>query len=201
MATQHLHGLRMNKIAKTYYKRRKRTRWAFFFGVFGSTLFSVALVVGSIFLPSLHIVSEVSLSPSDAGFSTSIPQDPTTSTAIDMRATLPSGTVCRNVPEGRLHVRIAPGEGNAEAGHLTEGEVVTISTTPTQTTPDGGRWIELLSPLSGWVNANYICTLRTPSTLKNILKSTGSSTMQANEGVSANASTPSSNTSTGETQK
>ena len=68
-----------------------------------------------------------------------------------------SRTVCTDVPDGRLHVRVAPGEGNAEVGYLNEGETITISTTPMQMAPDGGKWLSLFSPLSGWVNSQYIC--------------------------------------------
>ncbi len=179
MATQHLHGLRMNKIANTNDKRRRRTRWGFFFAVVGSILFSIMLVAGSIFLPALHMLPEILPLPLYAGSSTSTIQALATDTNTGKHAALPSGAVCTNVPEGRLHVRLAPGEDSAEAGYLTEGEVVTINITPPQTAPDGGKWIELVSPLSGWVNANYICTPKT----------------------NASASTANTNASASETQK
>jgi hypothetical protein len=80
------------------------------------------------------------------------------SAGVTLTATPVTGTVCTNVPGGRLHVRVAPGEGNAEVGHLTEGEPVTINaSTKAQTASDGGTWIELIGPLSGWVNQTYIC--------------------------------------------
>ncbi len=79
-------------------------------------------------------------------------------TNIMLTATPATGKVCTNVPQGRLHVRVAPGEGNVEVGYLTEGEAVTIITNvQPQTAPDGGTWIKISAPLSGWVNQTYVC--------------------------------------------
>jgi hypothetical protein len=68
--------------------------------------------------------------------------------------------VCTNIPQGRLHVRFAAGEGSDVRGYLAEGEEVQIaianSTVESQTI-QGELWLRLLSPVAGWVNAHYLC--------------------------------------------
>jgi hypothetical protein len=56
--------------------------------------------------------------------------------------------VCAGLPEARLHVRFTP--GGEVRGYLVEGEVVQVSG------QDEG-WIEIESPIAGWVDASYLC--------------------------------------------
>lgn len=70
--------------------------------------------------------------------------------------------VCTNVSAGHLHVRLAPGEGSAVRGYLTEGQTVQpaiskSSKLDTQLRSDGSSWIRLRSPIEGWVNNRFIC--------------------------------------------
>ena len=117
----------------------------------GAILFGVGVFMVMLFLSSKQVAVSSHAPLGDLPVQP-IHQEFTASTAANAW-----GTVCTDVPDGRLHVRVAPGEGNAEVGYLNEGETITISTTPTQIAPDGGKWLFLLSPLSGWVNSQYIC--------------------------------------------
>ena len=56
--------------------------------------------------------------------------------------------VCAGLPKARLHVRFTP--GGEVRGYLVEGEVVLVRT------QDEG-WIEIESPIAGWVDASYLC--------------------------------------------
>jgi hypothetical protein len=56
--------------------------------------------------------------------------------------------VCAGLPEARLHVRFTP--GGEVRGYLVESEVVLVRT------QDEG-WIEIESPIAGWVDATYLC--------------------------------------------
>ena len=67
----------------------------------------------------------------------------------------PEMQVCTNIPEGRLHVRFAAGEGSEVRGYLAEGEAVQ-ATTDSQTI-HGELWLRLSYPVAGWVNAHYLC--------------------------------------------
>jgi hypothetical protein len=63
--------------------------------------------------------------------------------------------VCTNIPQGRLHVRFAAGEGSDVRGYLAEGETIQAATD--SQTIHGELWLRLLSPVAGWVNAHYLC--------------------------------------------
>jgi hypothetical protein len=56
--------------------------------------------------------------------------------------------VCAGLPEARLHVRFTP--GGEVRGYLIEGEVVQVS-------GENEGWVEIESPVAGWVNASYLC--------------------------------------------
>jgi hypothetical protein len=56
--------------------------------------------------------------------------------------------VCAGLPEARLHVRFTP--GGEVRGYLVEGEVVLVRT-------QNEGWIEIESPIAGWVDASYLC--------------------------------------------
>jgi len=63
--------------------------------------------------------------------------------------------VCTDIPDGRLHVRFAAGDGSEVRGYLTEGETVLLAS-ETETL-QGEVWEHITSPVAGWVNARYLC--------------------------------------------
>jgi len=71
--------------------------------------------------------------------------------------------VCTNIPDGRLHVRFTAGDGSEVRGYLAEGEPVLVTLDParelnSQIIKDS-LWIRISFPITGWVNAHYICEL------------------------------------------
>ena len=82
-------------------------------------------------------------------------------TATHTNTAFVSGKVCTDVPNGHLHVRLSPGERSESLGYLDEGEPVEIAMVngklESKNRP-GQRLMGVpVSPLSGWVNARYIC--------------------------------------------
>lgn len=65
--------------------------------------------------------------------------------------------VCTDIPNGRLHVRFAAGEGNEVRGYLAEGETVQLALEPAGEVIQGELWQYISSPIAGWVNARYLC--------------------------------------------
>jgi len=65
--------------------------------------------------------------------------------------------VCTDIPNGRLHVRFAAGEGNEVRGYLAEGETVQFALEPAGEVIKGALWQYISSPIAGWVNARYLC--------------------------------------------
>jgi hypothetical protein len=65
--------------------------------------------------------------------------------------------VCTDVPNGRLHVRFAAGEGSEVRGYLIEGETVQVSRNSDGRMIQDGQWLHISSPVAGWVNARYVC--------------------------------------------
>ncbi len=63
--------------------------------------------------------------------------------------------VCTNIPNGKLHVRFAPGDQSDVRGYLTDGESVTLS--GEQKEIERALWVKLSRPIEGWVNATYLC--------------------------------------------
>ena len=102
------------------------------------------------------------------GLETSTP--PSTSTLelpspVSPTVTVPASTkavVCTNTPNGKLHVRFAPGKDSAVRGYLTEKESVTLS--GEQREMDGELWVKLSRPIEGWINANYLCEVNNNDT-------------------------------------
>ena len=73
---------------------------------------------------------------------------------------LPSQTakVCTKVASGQLRVRAEAGENKPELGILSEGTTLQINmNVEAVTEPDGGTWIKLLAPITGWVNQRFVC--------------------------------------------
>ena len=64
-------------------------------------------------------------------------------------------TVCTNIPNGQLHVRFEPGEGNSVRGYLLEGETVALANEKVDW--EGTIWQKISHPIEGWVNTTYLC--------------------------------------------
>lgn len=79
----------------------------------------------------------------------------TSTTAPTLMATPVAMRVCTDIPDGRLHVRFAAGDGSEVRGYLTEGETVLLAS-ETETL-QGEVWEQITSPIAGWVNARYLC--------------------------------------------
>jgi hypothetical protein len=65
--------------------------------------------------------------------------------------------VCTDIPNGRLHVRFAAGEGSEVRGYLIEGETVQLAPTSNGKKNQDNLWLHIASPVAGWVNARYVC--------------------------------------------
>ena len=83
------------------------------------------------------------------------PAPSTTSTTI--MATPVAMMVCTDIPNGRLHVRFAAGEGSEVRGYLAEGETVQLALEPNNQMIQAELWQYISSPIAGWVNARYLC--------------------------------------------
>jgi hypothetical protein len=66
-----------------------------------------------------------------------------------------SRVVCASV--GWVHVRFAPGDDQPVRGYLTEGETVLLDNDS-----DNNAWAHLSFPISGWVDAHFLCDTETP---------------------------------------
>jgi len=92
---------------------------------------------------------------------------PLTSTSTNISptfmATPVAMKVCTDIPDGRLHVRFAAGDGSEVRGYLTEGEAVQIALDPNSELDSqiikGNLWVRISFPVAGWVNARYLCKL------------------------------------------
>ncbi len=85
----------------------------------------------------------------------SSPVSSITNTLTTLMATPIVMRVCTDIPDGRLHVRFAVGDGSEVRGYLTENETV-LPTSNTETVK-GEIWQQITSPIAGWVNARYLC--------------------------------------------
>ncbi len=78
-----------------------------------------------------------------------------TSATPTIMATPVAMMVCTDIPDGRLHVRFAAGDGSEVRGYLTESETVLLAS-ETETLQDE-VWKRISFPVAGWVNARYLC--------------------------------------------
>jgi hypothetical protein len=104
--------------------------------------------------------------PAPASTETTSPSvSPLTSTSTNISptfmATPVAMKVCTDIPDGRLHVRFAAGDGSEVRGYLTEGEAVQIALDPNSELDSqiikGNLWVRISFPVAGWVNARYLC--------------------------------------------
>ena len=114
-------------------------------------LFVVILTGCTGFDPQTYVPGlETSTPPSTFTLELPAPVSPTVTVSASTKA-----VVCTNTPNGKLHVRFAPGNESAVRGYLTEKESVILSGERREV--GEGLWVELSRPIEGWVNANYLC--------------------------------------------
>jgi len=81
--------------------------------------------------------------------------EPTGSTIPETRQ------VCLNLPAGYAPVRYGPHTNSAERGYVAAGETIQLSdldeTWNIQEDGRGNFWLRIEIPISGWVNARFIC--------------------------------------------
>ncbi len=92
------------------------------------------------------------------GVVTATPSPSPAPTATATSIASPQYAVCTGVPGGRLHVRFAPGDTSAVRGYALEAESLVVSGARREM--DDSRWIEITSPVHGWINQKYICNER-----------------------------------------
>jgi len=69
--------------------------------------------------------------------------------------------ICPNLPAGHAPVRYGPHTNSAERGYVAAGETIQLSDLDeTWNIREDGRgnfWLRIEIPISGWVNARFIC--------------------------------------------
>jgi hypothetical protein len=78
-------------------------------------------------------------------------------TSTTIMATPVAMMVCTDIPNGRLHVRFAAGDGSEVRGYLAEGETVQLALEPNNQMIQAELWQRISAPIEGWVNARYLC--------------------------------------------
>lgn len=63
--------------------------------------------------------------------------------------------ICTGIPDGRLNVRETAGTVGRVIGHLMEGQAILPSERTRKI--QGQTWLEITSPVTGWVNSHYVC--------------------------------------------
>jgi hypothetical protein len=110
----------------------------------------LASVVGGYLLQYLHINPDVTPTATIAA-PASIP------------VSLNSAIVCTGSPGGHVNVRADAGDAYPEVGALNEGQSLQIKNDASpRTAVNGSTWIEVTSPLSGWVDQSHICYQNEP---------------------------------------
>ncbi len=113
--------------------------------------FVVILTSCTGFNPQAYVPGlETSTPPSTSKLELPAPISPTVTVPASIKA-----VICTNTPNGKLHVRFAPGKDSAVRGYLTEKESVILSGERKEV--NDGLWVKLSSPIEGWVNAHYLC--------------------------------------------
>jgi hypothetical protein len=82
---------------------------------------------------------------------------PSTSTSTIIPATPVMRRVCTDIPNGRLHVRFAAGDGSEVRGYLVEGETVQLEPSLDSKMIQDNLWLPIAFPIAGWVNARFVC--------------------------------------------
>lgn len=124
-------------------------------------LFALAVILTLVAMAGAAVFFALNLTTpkSETTATTSPSLSPPTSTATNIHPTIMATPVammvCTDIPDGRLHVRFAAGDGSEVRGYLTEGETVLLAS-ETETL-QGEVWEQITSPIAGWVNARYLC--------------------------------------------
>jgi hypothetical protein len=119
-------------------------------------LFSVLAVIVILIASGIAMFFAVQITTPKAGASPSASPAPS-ATSTTIMATPVAMLVCTDIPNGRLHVRFAAGEGSEVRGYLAEGETVQFALEPAGEVIQGALWQYISSPIAGWVNASYLC--------------------------------------------
>jgi len=131
---------------------RSSLGWGGFFAALLALIILLALTAAA-------VIFALYLTGTQTKFITAVSPSPTVETAVH---TVPAHTatptplrVCTDIPDGRLHVRFAAGDGSEVRGYLAEGE--SVLPTANAETLKGETWQQIASPIAGWVNARYLC--------------------------------------------
>ena len=126
--------------------------WGGFFAALLTLIILLALTAAA-------VIFALYLTDTQTNVITAVSPSPTVETAVH---TVPAHTatptplrVCPDIPDGRLHVRFAAGDGSEVRGYLAEGESV-LPTANTETLK-GETWQQISSPIAGLVNTRYLC--------------------------------------------
>jgi hypothetical protein len=114
----------------------------------------VAMAGAAVFF-ALNLITPKSETTITTSPSLSPPTNTSTNIPPTFMATPVAMKVCTNIPDGRLHVRFAAGDGSEVRGYLMEGETV-LPASDTETV-QGEAWQQVTAPITGWVNARYLC--------------------------------------------
>ena len=149
LALQRARRTSLRKSTISTLPRRSRKGWVGVVVVFGLAL------LGLMRLRSIPVSSAPALSQTVTIFP-SATFEPIVSMAIPSPSLTPvTRIVCASV--GWVHVRFAPGDDQPVRGYLTEGETVFLDSE--QSTD---MWAHLSFPISGWVDARFLCEAETP---------------------------------------
>jgi hypothetical protein len=136
---------RMARTPLPVVEKRRRPDFVTIFGLSATVIFSITMLF------YLWVFERLPASPAEdvsahlvaVSTNTSVP-----TTIVFASPTPHTLRVCAGLPEARLHVRFTP--GGEVRGYLIEGEVVQVS-------GQNEGWIEIESPIAGWVDASYLC--------------------------------------------
>jgi hypothetical protein len=136
---------RMARTPLPVVEKRRRPDFVTIFGLSATVIFSITMLF------YLWVFERLPASPAEdvsahlvaVSTNTSVP-----TTIVFASPTPHTLRVCAGLPEARLHVRFTP--GGEVRGYLVESEVVQVS-------GQNEGWIEIESPIAGWVDASYLC--------------------------------------------
>jgi hypothetical protein len=119
------------------------------------------MVIAILAASGIAMFFAVSVTTPKAGATTTVSPSPSesssTSTSTTVTATPVMRQVCTDIPNGRLHVRFAAGDGGEVRGYLVEGEIVQLAPAADGKMIQGELWLPIASPIAGWVNARFVC--------------------------------------------
>jgi len=127
-------------------------------------LFALAVILTLVAMAGVAIFFAVQLTTQKTETTTTPSASSSASASPTFMATPVAMKVCTDIPDGRLHVRFAAGDGSEVRGYLTEGESIQVALDPAGGLDSqiikGNLWLRISSPVAGWVNAVYICEVQ-----------------------------------------